>query len=132
MKSKIAQRIIDRTPDSVIEKVKKTADEIVNRKYKFEGTNTEWSIPHLSSPEIDCNCGFVFEMESEDTICTVHYRKEDANWRDGEYPYLREAMYNGKLIGNALNLFNLIQKYRETTDEFAEETDELLKSICEI
>jgi len=101
-------------------------------KYKFKGTNTEWSIPHLSSLEIICNCPWVLCESYMGSVATINYSNKDEHWTKGDNPPLEEAMYNGKLIGNALNLFNLIQKYRETTDVFAEETDELLKSICEL
>ena len=60
-------------------------------------TRGEWSVPHLSIDDLNCDCGYVFAegQFGMGTLLTVEH--------GGENPPLNEAKANGELLVLAVN-----------------------------
>ena len=60
----------------------------------------KWTLPHFARADCDCNCGYLFDDDKEQSIATIHYKHDDS-MGESEYPPLEEAIENAKIICDA-------------------------------
>ena len=79
-------------------------------------TPGEWSLPHFADPATKCDCGYMFAVEGEATIATVHHAKYGMD-KDSEHPPMDEAIANAHLLRAAPELLAALNRlYEETAD----------------